>query len=68
MNARRKVRMQVLGIAFLAVLAVFIVYPSGTRFFDPVYRTLSVLEVQLGLDLQGGVHLEYEVLLEKERS
>jgi len=60
MKLKNKIRLQVFGILLLAVVTGMIAYPRSTGFFDPLYNTLSQMEVALGLDLQGGVHLEYD--------
>lgn len=40
----------------LAVVA----YPPIVRFYQPLYNKLESYKVNQGLDLQGGIHLEYE--------
>lgn len=43
----------------LAVFAGLIAYPKAVEKIPPVYNTLNKLKVNLGLDLQGGIRLEY---------
>lgn len=44
----------------MALLAGVIAYPKAVKFIPPVYDALGGLAVNLGLDLQGGIHLEYK--------
>jgi protein-export membrane protein SecD len=46
----------VVGSVMLAVVA----YPPIVRFYQPLYNKLESYKVNQGLDLQGGIHLEYE--------
>ncbi|QQS61198.1 MAG: protein translocase subunit SecD [Candidatus Moraniibacteriota bacterium] len=59
MRYGRKIRFQVAGIVLLALISGVISYPKIVVFIDPVYQKVNQLKVSLGLDLQGGVHLEY---------
>lgn len=59
MNLRKKLRWQFAGVVALALVSGIIAYPQSVRFVPPVYDALSVLRVNQGLDLQGGIHLEY---------
>lgn len=44
----------------LAVLAGLISYPQAVSKIPPVYNFFNKLKINLGLDLQGGIHLEYQ--------
>jgi len=60
MTLRQKVKYKFLAIIALAVLAVFVAYPEVLKPIKPVYDFFSKTKVNLGLDLQGGIHLEYK--------
>jgi len=57
----RKQYGKMLGIFLLAVVSVAIAYPKTVFFIPKVEQKLQALPIQLGLDLQGGIHLEYKV-------
>lgn len=59
MNAIQKIRWQFAGVVLLALISGLIAYPKLVSFVPPVERFLAQAEVNLGLDLQGGIHLEY---------
>jgi protein-export membrane protein SecD len=59
MNIRQKARFHFALVVLLGVVAGFVSYPAAMRFAPPVQRALEKLNVNLGLDLQGGIHLEY---------
>jgi protein-export membrane protein SecD len=60
MNLRsKKLRIRFAGIVLLALISGLIAYPKAVSFVPPVYRALSALKVNEGLDLQGGIHLEH---------
>ncbi len=59
MTFRRKMQLKILGVILLGVCSGVIAYPQSVIFFDPLYQKVNQLKVSLGLDLQGGVHLEY---------
>ena len=60
MNIRQKVRIKFILVAILALAAGLISYPQAVKFIPPVYGALNELKINLGLDLQGGIHLEYK--------
>ncbi|MCD6149345.1 protein translocase subunit SecD [bacterium] len=60
MNIRQKVRIKFILVAALALAAGLISYPRTVKFIPPVYGALNKLKINLGLDLQGGIHLEYK--------
>ncbi len=59
MNAIQKIRYQFAGVVLLALVSGLIAYPKLVAFAPPVERFFAVAQVNLGLDLQGGIHLEY---------
>jgi protein-export membrane protein SecD len=61
MSIRQKVRFHFALIILLGFAAGFVAYPQAAKFMPPVQRALEKLNVNLGLDLQGGIHLEYAV-------
>jgi protein-export membrane protein SecD len=61
MSIRQKVRFHFALIVLLGLAAGFVAYPQAAKFMPPVQRALEKLNVNLGLDLQGGIHLEYAV-------
>lgn len=44
----------------LGLVCGIIAYPAAVRFMPPVFGVLDALQVNKGLDLQGGIHLEYK--------
>ncbi len=44
----------------LALTVGLVSYPQAVKFIPPVYDALNQLKINLGLDLQGGIHLEYK--------
>lgn len=59
MTFRQKMQLKIFGVVLLGVFSGVIAYPQSVIFFDPLYQRVNQLKVSLGLDLQGGVHLEY---------
>ncbi len=49
----------------MAVVVGLISYPQAVSKIAPLYNTLNKLKVNLGLDLQGGIHLEYKADVSK---
>ncbi|MFZ1654745.1 MAG: protein translocase subunit SecD [Candidatus Moraniibacteriota bacterium] len=60
MNAIQKIRTQFAGVVLLALVSGLVAYPKLVAFAPPVERFFAAAKVNLGLDLQGGIHLEYE--------
>lgn len=60
MNIRKKLRVKFLSIVGLTLLAGIIAYPKSVSFMQPVYDFANRWKINLGLDLQGGIHLEYK--------
>ena len=52
-------------IIILALGAGMISYPQAVSKIPPVYEALNKLKINLGLDLQGGIHLEYKADLSR---
>lgn len=61
MNKRRALRLRLLGVILLAVFAGILTYPRSVSRVPWLGSAVSGLRVNLGLDLQGGIHLEYAV-------
>lgn len=59
MNLRKKIRIRFALAMALALIVGVIAYPPITHNVPWVYNTLTKLKINLGLDLQGGIHLEY---------
>lgn len=60
MNIRQKIKLKFFLIIFFTLLLGLVSYPKAVGFCPPVYRALNKLKINLGLDLQGGIHLEYK--------
>lgn len=59
MNAIKKIRYQFVGVILLAFGTGVIAYPGLVAFAPPALRFFEQIQMNLGLDLQGGIHLEY---------
>lgn len=59
MKRQHKIRWQFAGVVLLGLVSGLISYPKAIQFFPQGYAFLSKLQVNEGLDLQGGIHLEY---------
>lgn len=60
MNTKKKLQLKFAGIVLLAVMVGLIAYPQSVKRVPYLYETLNKFNVKLGLDLQGGIHLEYK--------
>lgn len=60
MGRRNNIRIQFATILLLGIVAGIISYPKAVSFMPPVETALNKLKINLGLDLQGGIHLEYK--------
>ncbi len=60
MNIRQKAGIKFGLVLLLALAAGLISYPRAVKFIPPLYGALNKLKINLGLDLQGGIHLEYK--------
>lgn len=61
MTRRRSLRLRLLGVIFLTVFAGVLAYPRLVSRVPWIGAAVSGLRINLGLDLQGGIHLEYAV-------
>lgn len=60
MNLRRKILFKFATVIILALTVGLISYPKAVKFWPATYERLNSLKINLGLDLQGGIHLEYK--------
>lgn len=60
MNQSEKRRTHFLLVLFLSLVVGIIAYPPLVRFAPPVFDVVDSWKVNQGLDLQGGIHLEYK--------
>jgi len=60
MNVRKKLKIKFASVIVLALLSGLISYPQAIKFIPPVYNFINKTKINLGLDLQGGIHLEYK--------
>lgn len=60
MTLRQKLRFKFFLIIALALVVGLISYPRAVSKIPPVYNALNKLKINLGLDLQGGIHMEYK--------
>lgn len=60
MKQQIKIRYQFGLVLLLSLVCGVISYPQAVKFIPPVFNVLNGLEVNKGLDLQGGIHLEYK--------
>ena len=68
MNARKKLQVKFFLVVFLAIVAGLISYPKAVSKAPFLYNALNKLKINLGLDLQGGIHLEYKADLSETPS
>lgn len=60
MNQIKKTRLHFAGVVLLGLIVGIISYPQVVRFIPPLFNVVEKLKVNEGLDLQGGIHLEYK--------
>ncbi|MCX6763500.1 MAG: protein translocase subunit SecD [Candidatus Moranbacteria bacterium] len=60
MTFHQKIGMHFGAVILLAVLAGLVAYPKAVSKVPPLYNFLNKARFNLGLDLQGGIHLEYQ--------
>lgn len=60
MKQQVKKRLQFGWVLALGLVCGVIAYPPAVKFVPPLFGFLEGLQVNRGLDLQGGIHLEYE--------
>jgi protein-export membrane protein SecD len=59
-NARKKIKVKLIAIVILALFSGLVSYPQAVKFYPPVFNVFNKAKINLGLDLQGGIHLEYK--------
>jgi protein-export membrane protein SecD len=60
MTIKQKLQLKFGLVIALAIFVGLISYPQATKKVPKVYETLNKLKINLGLDLQGGIHMEYK--------
>ncbi|MDO8241075.1 MAG: protein translocase subunit SecD [Candidatus Moranbacteria bacterium] len=60
MTFKQKLSIKFASVILMALMAGLISYPKAVSKIPPVYNALNKLKINLGLDLQGGIHLEYK--------
>lgn len=60
MSKSKKLKLKLVAIFILAATSGLISYPAAVKAVPPLYDKLNQLKFNLGLDLQGGIHLEYK--------
>ena len=60
MKQQIKIRFQFAWVLALGLVCGVIAYPPAVKFVPPLFGFLEGMQVNRGLDLQGGIHLEYE--------
>lgn len=60
MNLRNKIKTKFFSILLLAIFTVFLSYPKIISKFPPAFNFFDKFKIKLGLDLQGGIRLEYK--------
>ncbi len=65
MNLRKKLLIKFYSVILLTLIVGVISYPKIISFAPPAYNLLNKVKIRLGLDLQGGIHLEYRADLSK---
>jgi len=68
MNLRQKLLVKFSVIVFLALIVGLISYPQTVSKIPPVFNFFNKAKINLGLDLQGGIHLEYKADLSQIES
>lgn len=59
MKQQVKIRYQFALVLLLGLVCGVISYPQLVKYIPPVFNVFDALKVSKGLDLQGGIHLEY---------
>jgi protein-export membrane protein SecD len=59
MNLRKQIQLELILIIILAFGAGLISYPEAVKKVPRFYAFLNKAKINLGLDLQGGIHMEY---------
>ncbi|HPN96930.1 MAG TPA: protein translocase subunit SecD [Candidatus Moranbacteria bacterium] len=68
MHLKKKIKIEIISIIILALLVGLISYPQAVSKIPPVFNALNKLKINLGLDLQGGIHMEYKADLSQIES
>ncbi|MFA6184461.1 MAG: protein translocase subunit SecD [Parcubacteria group bacterium] len=61
MSIQNKIRVKFALVILLSIISIAVAYPDAVKFMPPVFNFISKAKINLGLDLQGGYRLEYEV-------
>jgi len=65
MTLRRKLAIRFSLVVFFALFVGVIAYPQAVSFIPPLAHAIEKLTINLGLDLQGGIHLQYAIDLSR---
>ncbi|MEI7621539.1 MAG: protein translocase subunit SecD [Candidatus Moraniibacteriota bacterium] len=65
MKTQQKLQLKFAGVVLLALVVGLISYPQAVSKIPPVYDFFNKAKINLGLDLQGGIHLEYKADVSK---
>jgi protein-export membrane protein SecD len=60
MTIKQKLQLKFGLVIVLAIVVGLVSYPEAAKKVPKVYETLNKLKINLGLDLQGGIHMEYK--------
>jgi len=60
MSVNKKIKLQFILVVLLAIFSGLIACPKTVRSFPPLFNLLEKSQINLGLDLQGGLRLEYK--------
>ncbi len=60
MSSRQKLRLKFSMVICLAIFAGLVAYPQAVSKIPKLFDVLNKPKINLGLDLQGGIHLEYK--------
>ncbi len=60
MSIGKKLRLKFIAVVIFAVLVGLIAYPKAVIKIPKLFNALNKPKINLGLDLQGGIHLEYK--------
>ena len=60
MNLKTKLKWKLAAILALAIFAGIVSYPKAISFWPKGFEFFNKTKMNLGLDLQGGIHLEYK--------
>ena len=61
MSIQNKIRLKFALVIVLTITSILVAYPKTVKFIPWLYDVLNKPQIALGLDLQGGYRLEYEV-------